>query len=211
MKELTEKQRRIFEFVLAEVREKGIPPTLDEIRRRFRLRAIGTVQDHLRALVAKGWLLRGRGARSLRVSADAFRRPEYAAPPPERIAPVPVLGDVAAGRPLLAVENVEETWLIDRALVKGGDNFFLKVRGDSMIGAQIRDGDYVLVRPQPAADPGEIVVVRIGDEVTVKRLGRRRGGIELVSANPSCPPIPVSRGSDEFELIGKVVGVLRRF
>lgn len=210
MKELTEKQRRIFEFILAEAREKGLPPTLDEIRRRFRLRAIGTVQDHLRALIGKGWLTRGRGARSLRVAASASRLPE-SAPPPARSALVPVLGDVAAGRPLLAVEHVEDSWLIDRSLLRGDGNFFLKVKGDSMIGAQIREGDYVLVRPQPAAEPGEIVVIRFEDEVTVKRLGRRRGGIELVSENPIYPPIPVSPRAADFELIGKVVGVLRRF
>ena len=177
---------------------------------------MGTVQDHVRALVRKGWLEKGRGARSFRVLALPGFSPSGEAPVlvPFRPRPsvlIPVLGAVAAGRPLLAVENVEAAWAIDRELVSGEGDFFLRVKGDSMTGAHIRDGDYLLVRPQPVAEPGEIVVVRIEDEVTVKRLWRKRGKIELHSENSAYPPIVFSPRSPDFEIIGKALGILRRF
>lgn len=220
MMELTEIQRKVLEFV-AEGREgEGIPPTLEEIRDRFGWRAIGTVQDHVQALLRKGYLLRGKGARGLRVARDPeapFAEDGIWSPPWEeksrsrrRTVLVPVVGEVAAGSPILAVENVQEGWLIDRKVLEGEDIFFLRVKGESMIGAQIKDGDYVMVKPQPTAVSGEIVVARIGDEVTVKRLKQGRRSLELLPENPAFRPIVCRRG-EELEIVGKVIGVLRKY
>ncbi|MFH1038165.1 MAG: transcriptional repressor LexA [PVC group bacterium] len=222
MKDLTEKQRAVLEFIIARREEGGAPPTLEEIREHFGWRAIGTVQDHLRALVEKEYLGRSRSARGLRV----LRDPDASAaaedgvwsgsrqgrrPAAGRTVLVPVVGAVAAGRPILAVEQVEEEWFLDRKLVRGRDNFLLRARGESMIGAQIRDGDYLLVRPQAAAENGEIVVVMLDDEVTVKRFYRRRNAVELRAENPAYRPIVFRGGKKNIEIVGKVVGVLRKY
>ncbi len=222
MRELTAKQRAVLKLIASRQQERGAPPTLEEIREHFGWRAIGTVQDHLRALVGKGYLRKGRGARTLEVlrDPDAVSTEEdgiWSASWEDRrraggkIALVPVVGEVAAGSPILAVENVEEEWFLDRKLLHGRDNFLLRARGESMIGAQIKDGDYLLIRPQAAAENGEIVVVMVDDEVTVKRFYRRRNSIELRAENPAYQPI-IFRGEEkELEIVGKVVGVLRKY
>ena len=220
MQELTGIQKKVLEFVAEGLGGEGVPPTLEEIRDRFGWKAVGTVQDHVRALLKKGYLIRGKGARGLRVVRD----PEWSLPeeglwsPPweeksrasRRTVLVPVIGEVAAGSPILAVENVREGWLIDRKVIEGEDVFFLQVRGDSMTGAQIKDGDYVMVKPQPTAASGEIVVARIGDEVTVKRFQQGKRRVELLPENPAYRPVVCRRG-EELEIVGKVIGVLRKY
>ena len=222
MEELTDRQREVLEFIVEYREENVAPPTLEEIRDHFSWSAIGTVQDHIRALVRKGYLRRSSSARSLEVLRDPGRAGSAAEEiwhptrrerqrAGSRSLLVPVLGDVAAGRPILAVENVEESWLLDRKLLKGADNFLLRVRGESMSGAGIGDGDYVLVRPQPTAESGEIVVALLDDEVTVKRFFPRRDGIELRPENPAYRPIIRQRNREDIAILGKVVGVMRRY
>lgn len=216
---LTERQRAVLEFIIARRVEGKVPPTIDEIRRHFRWRAVGTVQDHLQALEVKGYVSRSRSARGLKVLQDP--RAEEAAEAglwfPSRVewgkdgVPVPLLGEVAAGRPILAAEGVEEEWILDRRLTRGEKNFLLRARGESMNGAGIRDGDYLLVRPQAAAENGEIVVAMIGDEVTAKRFYRKGRGIELRAENPEFPPIRWRPGEDDLAILGKVVAVLRKY
>lgn len=222
MNNLTSRQREVLRFIADHQEGRGIPPTLEEIRDHFNWRAIGTVQDHLRSLIRKGYLKRGRGARRLEVLRDpdsifpddadtwipSYRESQRAS---GRVSLIPVVGEVAAGSPILAVENVEEEWFLDRKLLRGEDNFLLRVKGESMTGAHIRDGDYLLIRPQAVAENGEIVVALAGDEVTVKRLYRRRDRIELRPENPDFDTI-IYRSSDEkVEILGKVVGVLRKY
>lgn len=222
MKILTYRQREVLRFIVDHQERRGVPPTLEEIRDHFHWRAIGTVQDHLLALIRKGYLKRGRGARRLEV----LRDPESVFPADAsiwastyqdrrrasgQVSLIPVVGEVAAGSPILAVENVEEEWFLDRKLLRGEDNFLLRVKGESMIDAHIRDGDYLLIRPQPTAENGEIVVALAGDEVTVKRLYRRRDRIELRPENPAFNTIVYRRGDETVEIIGKVVGVLRKY
>lgn len=219
---LTFRQREVLRFIAEQQEGKGITPTLEEIREHFGWRAIGTVQDHIRALVRKGYLKRGHGARRLEI----LRDPEEIYPnedgtwiPSYRdkkrasllVSLIPLVGEVAAGTPVLAVENVEEEWFLDRKLLKGEDNFLLRVKGDSMIGAHIQDGDYLLIRPQASAENGEIVVARAEDEVTVKRLYRRRERVELRPENPEYETIVYRNGDEKVEIIGKVVGILRRY
>lgn len=198
-----------------------MPPTLDEIRRHFCWRAVGTVQDHLRALETKGYLARSRAARGIKILQDP--RTEAAEDAglwsPSRIdrdrfeegVSVPVLGEVAAGRPILAVEQVEDEWILDRKLTHGEKNFLLRSRGESMTGAGINDGDYLLVRPQTSAENGEIIVAMIEDEVTVKRFYRKGRKIELRAENPAFSPIRTSSGERELTILGKVVAVLRKY
>lgn len=218
-RDLTERQRAVLEFIIARRAEEKVPPTLDEIRRRFRWRAVGTVQDHLKALEAKGYLSRSRSARGLKVLQDprAEEAREAGIWSPSRVGrgtggvPVPLLGEVAAGRPILAAEAVEEEWILDEKLTRGEKNFLLRARGESMAGAGIKDGDYLLVRPQESAENGEIVVAMIEDEVTVKRFYRKGRGIELRPENPSFPPIRWKPGEKDLAILGKVVAVLRRY
>ena len=218
MDQLTYRQRVVLTFIADYQEKRGAAPTLEEIRVHFDWRAIGTVQDHLRALIRKGYLDRGRGARLLKVLRDPdsppgedFRvwRPswEEKRQASSRVSLIPLVGEVAAGNPVLAVENVEEEWFLDRKLLRGDDNFLLRARGDSMTGAQIRDGDYLLIRPQAAAENGEIVVALINNEATVKRYYRRRNHIELRPAHAGMESIRVKKGDLRIE--GKVVGVMR--
>ena len=118
---------------------------------------------------------------------------------------------MAAGRPILAVEQVEDEWILDRKLTRGEKNFLLRARGESMTGAGIRDGDYLLVRPQAAAENGEIVVAMIEDEVTVKRFCRKGRGVALLAENPAFPPILCPPGGKDLAILGKVVAVLRKY
>ncbi len=216
---LTERQRAVLEFIITRRAEGKVPPTIDEIRRHFRWRAVGTVQDHLKALEAKGYISRSRSARGIKVLQDprAEEAQESGIWSPSRIdherggVPVPLLGEVAAGRPILAAEQVEEEWILDEKLTRGEKNFLLRARGESMTGAGINDGDYLLVRPQSAAENGEIVVAMIEDEVTVKRFYRKGRKIELRGENPAFPPIHCAPGEKDLAILGRVVAVLRRY
>jgi len=213
MDKLSRRQKEVLDFIVARRRAGEIPPTLDEIRVHFGWRAIGTVQDHVRALLDKGALRRSRGARTLEPTgllAEAIRL-KPAAENASAAAAVPEIGEVAAGSPILAEENLRDEWYLDRRLLRGEGNFLLRVKGESMIGAQIKDGDYVLVRPQATAESGEIVVARIGEEATVKRFFRLRDRLELRPENPAYPVYAYRAGDDEVEVVGKVVGVMRRY
>ncbi len=210
-RELTARQAQVLQFIIGRRESGEPPPTLEEIRLRFGWSAIGTVQDHLAALGRKGYIRRRRGARRLEVLREGEVDLPGAGPAPETER-VPVIGEVAAGTPVLAVENTEDEWYLDRRLLRGESNFLLRVRGESMLGAQIRDGDYVLVRPQVQAESGEIVVARIGDEVTVKRLYRQKGGIELRPQNSGFESMFFKKEEEGgMEIVGKVVGVMRRY
>jgi repressor LexA len=194
----TERQQAILDFINEHVETNGFPPSVREIGRRFGIYP-ATVQDHLSALERKGHLQQKKfQSRSLSVSASS-RRPSG----------IPIVGTVAAGLPLLAQENIEDMIHLPKDWAPAGA-FLLKVQGSSMEGAHNLDGDYVLVHPQKTAVNGEIVVALIEDEATVKRFYRRDKGITLKAENPKFRPIEVEEDSgSSFQLIGKVVGVLR--
>jgi repressor LexA len=176
------------------------------------IRSTNGVNDHLRALERKGYLSReDMKSRALRL---VSREPavEAAASTDDNLLDVQILGRVAAGLPLLAEENVVDTVRIDRMLVRGGrDVFGLRVQGDSMINAGILNGDYIFVRKQSSAEPGEIVVALIGDEATVKYYHPEKDYVRFQPANDQMAPILV-RASDfrSTMLLGVVVGVYRR-
>lgn len=198
--QLTPKQERVVECIAAFQRTHGYPPTLRELAAALHVKAIGTVQGYLRALRKKGVLEHHKDrARALRV-VQAGRTPWD----------VPIVGHVAAGQPVLAPEHISGTLPCGGLVPDPGHTFALQVHGDSMINAGILDGDYVLVQQQATARDGDIIVVRVDDEVTVKRFfreGPRR--IRLVAENPTMPPL-VYTDAARVEIIGKVVGVYRR-
>jgi len=192
---LTERRQRILDFVESFLRENGFPPTVREIGAAVGLRSTKSVKDHIDILVEAGLMNRsGRSARTLTTSRETAGR-------------IPVVGQVAAGLPILADQNITG-WMTFPDIPPQG-HFFLKVRGDSMTGAGILEGDLVLVRSQPFVQQGEIAVVLVGEEATVKRFFlRSRNRIELKPENPSHEPMIYGPG-DSVRVEGKVIAVLR--
>src|SRR5881409_3179008 len=195
---LTERQQSILDFINEHVRENGFPPSVREIGRHFGIYP-ATVQDHISALERKGHLQKKRfHSRTLSVPASSRRE-----------GGIPIVGRVAAGLPLLAQENIEDVIHLPKDWAPPGA-FLLRVKGSSMEGAHILDGDYVLVHPQQSAWNGEIVVALIGEEATVKRFYRHEGGVTLKAENPKYQPIEIQRDeTPTFRIVGKVMGVFR--
>ena len=194
---LTEKQQAILDFIQKYLEEHQYPPSVREIGRHFGIYP-ATVQDHLSALERKGCLQKQRfQSRTISVTESARR------------GGIPLIGSVAAGQPILAQENIEDVLQMPEKWAVPGA-FLLRVKGDSMVGAHILDGDYVLVHPQPTAVEGEIVVALIGEEATVKRFHKTERGITLKAENPDVSPIVISRkDSENFRIAGRVAGVMR--
>ena len=212
MRELTARQREVLEFIRAFGERHGVPPTVREIGEKFRFTARAAF-DHLRALERKGMLERrvtGKRASRLLVlpAQKGARRSEASGGHPG----IPVLGRIAAGAPITAVESHEDMIpLRPEWLGAGGqDVFALRVRGDSMIDAHIVDGDLVLVRKQESAGSGDIVAAMLDGEATVKRLAREGGAVVLRPEHPTMKPIVVEAGRADFRILGKVVGVVRQ-
>jgi repressor LexA len=199
---LTDRQRQVLDFISDSIRKRGYPPTLREIGSHFGIRSTNGVNDHLRALEKKGFLhredLKSRALRPLFTEDD--------------FVDVPVLGKVAAGQPMLAVENYEDSVKIDRFFIgQNREVFALRVKGDSMIEAGIFDGDYVFIRKQLQASSGEIVVAMIGDEATVKRYYPEGDTIRFQPANAAMSPIIVrKRDFRSVNLLGVVIGIYRK-
>lgn len=198
MSPLTPKQQQVLRFIEDYQRRQGCAPSQQEIARAFGFRSLGTVQNYLVRLEREGCLARDWNARrGLRLT------------PPSRPAgrELRLAGTVAAGRPIEAVE-VPDHIEVPSWMAGDGGNFVLRVRGDSMVGDGILDGDLVVVRKQATAENGQTVVALLGNEATVKRLVKRDGRIELHPANPVMTPIEVA-AADSFRIEGVVVGVIR--
>ena len=209
MEDLTPRQREVLEFIIAWSDQAGIAPSFREIGDHLGIRSTNGVSDHVRQLQKKGYLERvGEfgAARSLRVSSKV--RASYTE---DQVVGIPLLGRIAAGSPILAAEDHESTMLIDRGLMpEGGDLFALVVRGDSMIGDGILDGDYVFVRKADTCRDGEIAAVLVDGEATVKRLYRMPWGVRLEPSNPTMSDIEVRADVSECKVLGTVAGVYRR-
>ena len=208
MKELTERQRQVLDFIRSFGERHGVPPTVREIGERFRFTARAAF-DHLRALERKGMLERRvtgkRASRTLVLPEQkGARRGEPSG--------IPVMGRIAAGTPITAVENQEDTLPLrpDWLPTGGSDVFALRVQGDSMIDAHIMSGDLVVVRKQETAGSGDIVAALLDGEATVKRFAREGGTVVLRPEHPTMKPIVVEPGRGDFRILGKVVGVVRQ-
>lgn len=197
---LTERQERLLRIIETSVTKHGYVPTLQEMASAMSITSLQGVKDHLAALERKGYLRRTPGRR---------RAIEVIQPITPIAGSIPILGRVAAGRPLLAVENREGVLSLDNSLLGNGDHFALQVQGDSMIDAGITEGDYVIVRQQETANPGDIVVALLGEGVTVKRLRKKGAALFLEAANPAYEPIPLTGTSPAPGILGVVVGQYR--
>jgi repressor LexA len=234
---LTQRQREILDFISASIVERGFPPTLREIGEHFNIKSTNGVNDHLKALEKKGHLrredLKSRAMRpvlpdgtgevvALRAGSAASSGSSWpratgnveipSLPLGDDMAEVPILGRVAAGQPILAVEQATDTVRIDRVLIGGHREVFgLRIVGESMIEDGIFDGDYVFVKKTPAASPGDIVVAMIEGEATVKRYYPEGDRIRFQPANSNMLPIYVRRAEmKSVDIIGIVVGVYRK-
>jgi repressor LexA len=211
--ELTSRQKEIFNFVRAFIKERGYPPSVREIGEHFNIYPRAAF-DHLKALERKGYLKRrgsmSRGIEILIFQEDRSHREHQRGEGRPGVREVPILGRVAAGKPTLAVEHVEGTIPLPTEWTKGGEVFLLKVKGDSMAPFIFPD-DYVVVRSQPSAENGDVVVTLVGEEATVKRFFKKGKRIELKPDNEQWEAIRIEEGSGEVRILGKVIGVFRKF
>jgi repressor LexA len=198
---LTARQKQIYDFLLKSIREKGFAPSIQELGQRFKIASTNGVSDHLKALEKKGYIRRV-GKRAIEIL-GALGKPLFS-----DAREIPILGRVPAGGPLMVEENIEGYLTMAGDLARG-KTFALKVKGDSMIDAGILDGDYVIVRCQESAEEGEIVCALINGEATVKRFRKKGQTVTLSPENRSYAPITVSKG--ELRIVGKIVGLLRKF
>ncbi|MCB9496911.1 MAG: transcriptional repressor LexA [Fibrobacteria bacterium] len=222
MRPLTDRQREVLDFIRIRVRDNHRPPTVREIGDHFDIRSTNGVRVILDALEKKGHLKRSpRLSRGLTVvetpgSLEAAESPSGASSSSETSATlsedflrIPLLGRVAAGAPILALENAEETLVVPRSLVSARQAFALKVRGDSMLEAGILDGDIIFAQPQAQARKGETVVALVGDDATVKDFYPEGDKVRLQPRNSAYSPIWVTSQSPDFRILGKVIGVFR--
>ncbi|RJP71847.1 MAG: repressor LexA [Candidatus Abyssobacteria bacterium SURF_17] len=198
--QLTARQKEVLEFVKDFINDNGYPPTMREICSRFGFLPRAAT-NHVDALVRKGYLSK-KPLKSRSLGIVGARR--------QSLREVPIVGRVAAGEPILAVENIEGALMLPEGWAEGKDCFLLRVEGDSMVDAHICSGDYVLVKRQPTAESGDIVVALLDDEATVKRFVVEDERILLKPENKRMKPIVVKKGGGSLRIIGKVVGVWRK-
>jgi len=197
---LTKRQKEIFDFIELSIQERGYAPTLEEIGERFTLRSLATVHKHVSNLEAKG-LIRRKWNHSRAIEVVSRRRKA-------RAVELPLLGRVAAGLPIEAIEG-NDTIEVPESFVRRRNTYALKVTGDSMIDEGILDGDHIVVEERPEPNNGDMVVASIDGEATVKRFYRERGGVRLEPANPRYKPIIVR--DRDIQVRGVVVAVLRKY
>ena len=217
MIKLTARQEQILNLIREAIENTGFPPTRAEIAAELGFRSANAAEEHLQALARKGAIEiapgTSRGTRLLNMGDGNVARTitrQLALPHPALMQlSLPLVGRVAAGSPILAQEHIEASYNVDAALFSAKPDFLLKVRGMSMRDAGILDGDLLAVKKADSARNGQIVVARLGDEVTVKRYKKSGSFIELLPENPEFKPIRVENNQEEFALEGLAVGLLR--
>jgi len=200
MSQLTTRQQQVYDFLAGYIADQGYPPTLQEIAGHLQISGNLGVLRHLQVLERKGLINRSPGSSRSIVLADRSRSESLE---------LPLVGTVQAGLPQLAEEQIETYLAVDSSLVKGKDSFLLRVRGESMIDAHIMPGDLVVVRPQPSAESGEIVVALIDDEATLKRFYREGEEIRLKPENARMKSLIYRERDAQVQIIGKVTGLCR--
>ena len=199
---ITDKQREILEYIKAEILNRGYPPAVREICEAVKLKSTSSVHAHLETLEKKGYIRRDpTKPRAIEIVDENFNLTR------REMVNVPIVGKVAAGEPILAVENIENYFPIPAEFMPNEPTFILQVQGESMINAGILDGDYVLVQQQPTANDGDMVVALVDDSATVKTFYKENGYYRLQPENDFMDPIIVS----EVMIMGKVIGTFRFF
>ncbi len=214
---LTDRQQQILDLVQSAIERTGAPPTRAEIATELGFKSANAAEDHLQALARKGVIeLVGGTSRGIRLKSDTLRRlneargKQFSLPLPSLAQlSLPLVGRVAAGSPILALEHIDQTYLLEASMFPRRPDYLLKVRGMSMRDAGIMDGDLLAVQKAKDAKNGQIVVARVGDEVTVKRFRKTRTTIELIPENPDFQTLVVPFGDVDFELEGLAVGLIR--
>ena len=202
---ISDKQREILEYIKAEILNKGYPPAVREICEAVKLKSTSSVHAHLETLEKNGYIRRDpTKPRAIEIVDENFNLTR------REMVNVPIVGRVAAGEPILAVENIENYFPIPAEFMPNEQTFILQVQGESMVNAGILDGDQVLVQQQPDAQNGEIVVALLGEEATVKRFYKEKNCYRLQPENDTMEPIIVD-SDQEFKILGKVFGVFRLF
>lgn len=195
-KDLNPLQTAILNFIQKAIDERGYPPSVREIGEAVGLKSSSTVHNHLVNLQQKGYIKRDpTKPRAIEIVGNN-----------NALVRVPIIGHITAGKPILALENIEDTFSLPVKFIRTRNVFMLKIRGNSMVNAGILDGDYVIVRQQNTAENSEIIVALLGDEVTVKRFYKESDHVRLQPENPDFEPII----SKEVVVLGKVIGVLRK-
>jgi repressor LexA len=204
--ELTDKQKKILDFIIEHIKSYGSAPTIREIMKQFNFSSTGTVRDYLKLLAKKKFI---------RISPNIARGIELLT----RVTGIPVIGRIRAGRPDIPVEDVEDYVDLCKLFPKTKDIFILRVKGDSMSGSGIIDNDLIIVHKQPTAKSGDIVVALVDNEVTVKQFYQEKNYIRLEPSNPRYKPITICTkkyGNEpiqeiNFSIIGKVIGLIRNY
>lgn len=214
-KALTPRQREVFEFIKERIEQTNRPPTLREIGLKFEISSTNGVRSILAALVKKNFIARSpklsRGI-DLPQTTREPRIPSDFSSDEGKVMEIPIVGRVAAGAPILAVENLEGTVVVDRDFLMRQQNVFaLRVHGDSMKDAGIHHGDLVFARQQNTAERGQIVVALIGEETTVKYYFPEAGRVRLEPANEAYGPIIVDNSTPDFSVLGRIIGVMRKY
>lgn len=194
---LTARQQQVLELIRQQIDDTGYPPTLRELARQLGVSGTLPVSKHLEALQRKGYLSRSTDARGICLTGSVASAVS-----------LPIVGTVRAGALTPAIEDIQGYLALDRLQLHGG-TFLLRVRGDSMINAAIKEGDLALIRPQPTAHNREIVVAMVNGEATLKRFYREKDHIRLQPENPNLRPIILREGDGEVSIVGKVVAIFR--
>lgn len=198
-KELTEIQKNILDFLIDQIKGKGIPPTLADVAKYFGYRNRATVQQHLLAIEKKGYIRKSpKLSRGIELTLEE-----------KFFVPRPVLGEVAAGNPLTIYPDAIDTIQLPTIARMPKDSFLLRVKGDSLKDAYIFSGDIVIVNPNLEPKNGQIVVAVLDDAAVVKRFYKKKNGIELISENPDYKPIVIDKKYPSFKIVGIVVGIYR--
>lgn len=202
-KSLTSRQEMILHFILGFIEENGYPPTIREIGQKFKIGSLRGVTVHLHALEKKGCITRSNLPRSIRVIHPGLQVKKHATM-------LPLIGQIAAGSPILAQEHVESLVPVPTEMVRNIESaFLLRVRGDSMTGSGIHPRDLVVVKPQQTAMQGDLVAVMVEDEAAVKYIHFDGPAVRLISSNPAYDPIVVNRS--DVRIVGRIVGLLRDY
>lgn len=206
-RELSERQRQILQYIVQHTEMHGYPPTVREIGEAVSLSSSSTVHAHLKSLEQAGLIRRDAVlTRAIRVVTPGRSDGADHGTAMKRVVSLPLVGRVAAGKPMLAVEDIEDSFPVPRDFLSGGDGFMLRIKGESMIEDGIHNGDYVIVRRQNTADNGDTIVAMVDDEATVKRFYKESGRVRLQPANQTMDPMYY----DAIDIVGKVVGLVRR-